>query len=67
MSQYLKYLARGPWCHVRTFKGCWINGYKFHSQKHSKGKVKKLSGVCVRGSVSNGYECDYYGILYEIL
>ncbi|GKA12258.1 transposon, En/Spm-like, transposase-associated domain protein [Tanacetum coccineum] len=35
--------------------------------RQSEGKVKKLSGVCVRGSVSNGYQCDYYGILDEIL
>ncbi|GJU58034.1 reverse transcriptase domain-containing protein [Tanacetum coccineum] len=67
ISQDLKNLAWRPHYNGSTYKGCWINGYKFHSQKHSEGKVKKLNGVCVRGSVSNGYECDYYGILDEIL
>ncbi|PWA91762.1 hypothetical protein CTI12_AA087190 [Artemisia annua] len=50
-----------------TYKGCLINGYKFHTQKHSEWRVKKLSGVCVRGAVSNGHERDYYGILDEII
>ncbi|PWA54010.1 hypothetical protein CTI12_AA439710 [Artemisia annua] len=44
INQDLKTLAERPRIYGTTFKGCWINGYKFHSQKHSKGKVKKLNG-----------------------
>ncbi|GJZ12399.1 hypothetical protein Tco_0547629 [Tanacetum coccineum] len=67
ISEVLKDIAREPHFKVYTCKGYLINGYKFHTRKHSEGKVNKLSGVCVRGSVSNGYECDYYGTLDYII
>nr|GEU93664.1 hypothetical protein [Tanacetum cinerariifolium] len=67
ISEVLKDIAREPHFKVYTCKVYLINGYKFHTRKHSEGKVNKLSGVCVRGSVSNDYERDYYGTLDYII
>ncbi|PWA54011.1 hypothetical protein CTI12_AA439720 [Artemisia annua] len=67
ISQDLIEIAQRPKTGAYTYKGYSINGYEFHSQKHSERKVKKLSGLCVRGSVSNGHVHDYYGILEEII
>ena len=63
----MKVLARGPLRYVWSFPGYFVNGYKFHTLKHGVGRVTHNSGVCVKGSSYNEYECDYYGSLDEVL
>ncbi|CAI9276919.1 unnamed protein product [Lactuca saligna] len=67
ISQHLECLARGPLRHVRSYKGYFVNGYKFHTEKYGDGRVTHNSGVCVRGTCYNETECDYYGLLDEVL
>ncbi|XP_052620614.1 uncharacterized protein LOC111890162 isoform X1 [Lactuca sativa] len=67
INQHLKCLARGPLRHVRSYKGYFVNGYKFHTEKYGDGRVTHNSGVCVRGTCYNETECDYYGLLDEVL
>ncbi|KAI3509243.1 hypothetical protein L1887_24368 [Cichorium endivia] len=67
ISQHLKGLARGPLRHARSYKGYFVNGYKFHTEKYGDGRVTHNSGVCVRGTCYNETECDYYGLLNEVL
>nr|GEZ37003.1 ribonuclease H-like domain-containing protein [Tanacetum cinerariifolium] len=67
ISQDLKDLAQGPIDSCHTYKGYFINGYKFHTQRHSEGRLSNKSGVCVRGSVYNEDERDYYGILDDVI
>ncbi|PWA91763.1 hypothetical protein CTI12_AA087200 [Artemisia annua] len=67
ISQDLKDLAQGPTKSGYTYKGYFINGYKFHTERHSEGRLSNKNGVCVRGSVYNKDECDYYGILDDVI
>ena len=63
----LEILARKPSRNAKSHKGYFVNGYKYHTQEHAKGRVTNNSGVCVRGETYNAQESDYYGILKEIL
>lgn len=66
-TEHLKVLALGPLREVMSHKGYYVNGYKFHTREHGKNRVTSNSGVCVKGSCYNDYECDYYGVLDEVL
>nr|GEX88919.1 hypothetical protein [Tanacetum cinerariifolium] len=66
-NEHLKVLARGPMRYVESYKGYFVNGYKFHILKHGDGRVTHNSGVCVKGSTYNEFEYDYYGLLVDVL
>ncbi|GJV39971.1 putative transposase-associated domain-containing protein [Tanacetum coccineum] len=66
-NEHLKVLARGPMRYVESYKGYFVNGYKFHTLKHGDGRVTHNSGVCVKGSTYNEFEYDYYGLLVDVL
>ncbi|XP_051140311.1 uncharacterized protein LOC127257857 [Andrographis paniculata] len=57
-----KDIAHGPLVEVTRHNKCFINGYRFHTEKYGTKKVSYNSGVCV--------DCDgleYYGHINEIL
>ena len=58
---------QGPSQAVKSYKGYFVNGFKFHTIDYSQGRKIMNSGVCVKGSCYNDYEYDYYGMLYEII
>ncbi|CAN1153447.1 hypothetical protein LINPERHAP2_LOCUS19416 [Linum perenne] len=61
-------LAWGPSTSTLCYKGCVINGFRFHTQDHEKGLRTQNSGVVVIGN--NGVDVDsidYYGVLREII
>nr|GEU87157.1 hypothetical protein [Tanacetum cinerariifolium] len=64
---HLKGLARGPLRHAWSYKGYFINGFKFRTKKYGEGRVTHNSGVCVKGACYNETECDFYGLLEEVI
>nr|GEV04900.1 hypothetical protein [Tanacetum cinerariifolium] len=64
---HLKGLARGPLRHAWSYKGYFINGFKFHTEKYGEGRVTHNSEVCVKGACYNKSECDFYGMLEEVI
>ncbi|KAI3751293.1 hypothetical protein L2E82_22347 [Cichorium intybus] len=66
-TSHLKVIARRPSRHVKSHKGYFVNGYKFHTQRHNDGHITNNCGVCVRGTAYNDEESDYYGLLDEVL
>lgn len=57
----------GPSPLVRTYPGFIVNGYRFHTLEYGQNKTTMNSGVCVKGSVYNDDEIDYYGLLEEVI
>ncbi|GKD95762.1 hypothetical protein Tco_1379659, partial [Tanacetum coccineum] len=66
-SLHLKGLARGLLRHAWSHKGYFINGFKFHTEKYGEGRVTHNSGVFVKGACYNEAECDFYGLLEEVI
>ncbi|KAJ0585549.1 putative Transposase-associated domain-containing protein [Helianthus annuus] len=66
-KEHLRDLAQGPLTYVKSHKGYFVNGYKFHTKTAYDGRVTQNSGVCVKGASYNEHENDYYGLLDEIL
>ncbi|PWA47244.1 Transposase, Ptta/En/Spm [Artemisia annua] len=64
---HLKGLARGQLRHAWSYKGYFINGFKFHTEKYGEGRVTHNSRVCVKGACYNKTECDFYGLLEEVI
>nr|GEU48711.1 hypothetical protein [Tanacetum cinerariifolium] len=64
---HLKGLARGPLRHAWSYKGYFINGFKFYMEKYEEGRVTHNSGVCVKGACYNETECNLYGLLEEVV
>ena len=52
---------------MQCFQGYIVNGYKFHTIRHSCGSATNNSGVCIRGTNYSTEDCDYYGCLTDIL
>ncbi|XP_021618084.2 uncharacterized protein LOC110619138 [Manihot esculenta] len=67
VDNYIYQIAQGPSRKVQSYKGYFVNGFKFH--RHDYGRERKTlnSGVWVKGSCYNEYESDYYGLLNEVL
>ncbi|GJU30990.1 transposase, Ptta/En/Spm [Tanacetum coccineum] len=64
---HLKGLARGPLRHAWSYKGYFINGFKFHTEKYGQGRVTHNIEVCVKGACYNETEYDFYGLLEEVI
>ncbi|PKU64702.1 hypothetical protein MA16_Dca017644 [Dendrobium catenatum] len=52
---------------VKTWPIYIVNGFRFHTKSWSEGRKTENCGVCVRGNTHEEDECDYYGILNEVL
>ncbi|PKU63659.1 Retrovirus-related Pol polyprotein from transposon TNT 1-94 [Dendrobium catenatum] len=63
----LQALAWGPMRKVKTWPIYIVNGFRFHTKSWSEGRKTENCGVCVRGNTHEEDECDYYGILNEVL
>ncbi|KAI0516679.1 hypothetical protein KFK09_009356 [Dendrobium nobile] len=63
----LQALAWGPMRKVKTWPIYIVNGFRFHTKSWSEGRKTENYGVCVRGNTHEEDECDYYGILNEVL
>ena len=66
-SHFLKDLSKGPLRSYKSYKGCVVNGFKFHTKNHSSDKATMNSGVCIKGTSYTTDEYDYYGQLVEVL
>ncbi|GJV09142.1 transposase, Ptta/En/Spm [Tanacetum coccineum] len=54
-NEHLKVLARGPMRYVESYKGYFVNGYKFHTLKH--GDATHTIGVYARKVL---FKCDWF-------
>lgn len=64
---FLQNVARGPKKTVHTWPIYLVNGYEFHTKSWSQRKFTKNSGICIKRADYGQSECDYYGILQEIV
>nr|GEU45261.1 transposase, Ptta/En/Spm [Tanacetum cinerariifolium] len=66
-SSHSKGLARGPLRYAWSYKGYFVNGFKFNTEKYIEGQVRHNNGVCVKGACYNETKCDFYGLLEEVI
>ncbi|XP_055960503.1 uncharacterized protein LOC130015062 [Mercurialis annua] len=66
-NPYILSLAKGPLRSVKTFKGYYVNGFKFNTEEYVEDRVTMNSGVCVKGSLYGPAESDFYGVLTDII
>ncbi len=66
-NRFLWDVACGPSRRVESWPVYFINGYKFHISDWGRDKATFNSGVCIRTSGSSEVECDFYGVLEEII
>ncbi|WCJ26292.1 hypothetical protein M5689_008121 [Euphorbia peplus] len=59
-------LAEAPLKRVNSFAGFVVNGYRFHTKKHSENRKTQNCGVYVKGDVVSG-EKEYFGLLNDII
>ena len=52
---------------VKCYNRYYVNGFKFHNQSYGRFKKMMNSGVYVKGSSYDTNECDYYGMLEEVV
>ncbi|PIN04594.1 hypothetical protein CDL12_22871 [Handroanthus impetiginosus] len=52
---------------VKSYKGYFVNGFKFHAVDFGRNKSTMNSGVCVFGNLWNENEVDYYDLLEEVI
>jgi hypothetical protein len=65
-SQQLYDLACGPDRHIRSYKGCIVNGVRYHTKEYSETRTTQNSGIFVSGDDGNSVT-EYYGELKNIL
>lgn len=63
----IRCIAQGPSRWVKTYKGYFVNGFKFHTTHYGQHKSTTNSGVCVLGRSWDENEVDYFGLLEEVL
>ncbi|GLT84287.1 hypothetical protein SLE2022_025270 [Rubroshorea leprosula] len=67
-NEVLQYLALGPSWTVNVYRGYYVNGFRFMTQKASSERQTYNCGVCVKGTtISDDAETNYYGILNEVI
>ncbi|KAL0416691.1 UNVERIFIED_CONTAM: hypothetical protein Slati_3501000 [Sesamum latifolium] len=64
-NELLKLHYWGPTAEVTTFPCYFMNGYNFHTERHSVGKSTFNYGVCVKNASYTDTDSDFYGILEE--
>ncbi|XP_057781987.1 uncharacterized protein LOC131000215 isoform X1 [Salvia miltiorrhiza] len=67
VNSFLHHLSLGPLHRVTTYQGFFVNGFKFHTVSYGSKKSTDNSGLCVKGSVLNGVQLDFYGRLLEVV
>ena len=63
----LNLLCLGPERKVKCYNEYFINGQIFHTEEYDQGRKTYNHGVCVKGSISNEFEVDYYEKLEEVI
>ncbi|GLT90346.1 hypothetical protein SLE2022_082840 [Rubroshorea leprosula] len=67
-NEVLQYLALDPSWTVNVYRGYYVNGFRFMTQKANSERQTYNCGVCVKGTtISDDAETDYYGILNEVI
>ncbi|XP_050238139.1 uncharacterized protein LOC126687627 [Mercurialis annua] len=66
-NPFILSLAKGPCRKVTTYKGYYVNGFKFLTQEYGQDQLTMNSGVCVRGTEYVDGENDFYGVLTGII
>ena len=60
-------MAQVPLKYAKRYNICYLNGYKFHTNKHATRKAADNSGVCVKAADESQDGDDFYGRLEEII
>jgi len=60
-------LSLGPERKVKCYNGYFANGYVFHTKEYEHGRKTYNNDVCIKGSIFNEFEVDYYGKLEEVV
>lgn len=66
VSKQFRALSWGHDRRVKQYKGCVINGYRFHIRDHDMYRKTQNSGVVVVGE-HDKKEVNFYGELYDII
>ncbi|XP_062156838.1 uncharacterized protein LOC133864501 isoform X3 [Alnus glutinosa] len=66
VSKQLYDLACGPNYLVRSYKGCIVNGVRFHTTECEQTRTTQNSGIVVRGEHGTS-NIEFYGVLRNIL
>jgi hypothetical protein len=66
VSKQLYDLACGPDYLVRSYKGCIVNGVRFHTTECEQTRTTQNSGIVVRGEHGTS-NIEFYGVLRNIL
>ncbi|PKA65505.1 hypothetical protein AXF42_Ash005839 [Apostasia shenzhenica] len=56
----------GPDNRIRRYDSCMVNGYRFHTIAHEKGRRTQNNGVVVKGDLGNSI-IDIYGVVNDII
>jgi hypothetical protein len=59
-------LACGPDRHIRSYRGCIVNGVRYHTKEYAETRTTQNSGIFVSGDDGNSVT-EYYGELKNIL
>jgi hypothetical protein len=65
VPEQLYHLSLGPDRQVRSYRGCIVNGVRFHTKECAKTRTIQNSGVVVKGGY-NTLDDEYYGELKNI-
>lgn len=63
----IRKLGLMPQKRAMCYEGYDVNGFRFHTEAHSKYRSTVNSGVCVKGECTDDTHHDYYGILKEVV
>ncbi|KAL8468729.1 hypothetical protein ACS0TY_031795 [Phlomoides rotata] len=64
----LKTLVDGPEWTINTYKGYFVNGYKFHTEAHRRSRKTMNSGISVKASIGDDDDQkNFYGMLQEVV
>ncbi|XP_039118907.1 uncharacterized protein LOC120255075 [Dioscorea cayenensis subsp. rotundata] len=66
-NQFLQDLSKGPLRSYKSYSGCIVNGFKFHTKNYSSDRATMNSGVCIKGTNYTTDENDFCGQLVEVL
>ncbi|OMO57751.1 Transposon, En/Spm-like protein [Corchorus capsularis] len=67
VDEQIENMAAGPSRYARFYNGYFVNGFKFHTHEYGKNRQTMNYGVCVKGSCYNDNDCDFYGVLVDII
>ena len=65
VSEQLYHLSLGPDRQVRSYRGCIVNGVRFHTKECAETRTTQNSGIVVKGGY-NTSDDEYYGELKNV-